>query len=617
MPRRCPQSAFRARCHACGLLLLLVASVGQSTEPASESVQDLRYGVTLYHFFQQQYFDALTELTAAQQLEQLPHHAQEAELLRGGMSLSYGMDNEARRVFSALLDTPREGVDADRAWFYVGKLAWRRGDNAASASALANMKTDYAGPLADEAHYLRAMQSLAAGEELVAQAALNRIAQDCPFKPYYFYSLAALRAQAAEWQQAAQSYAKVTQSGCDDDEGAALRDKAFTAAGFSQLAAGEPALAATEFLQVRLHGPEADRALLGYGWSHANQGNYQQALAPWQELNGRSLVSASARESLLAVPFAYEQLKRPATALSLYREAAQQYAREREALGRAIDALLGEDLLPLFGLDAVADPQWLGGEDPEPSGEHAVYLAHLLSTDSVQVALRELYDLRDMQRKLVLAQERLEVLRQVDAQQRKSWKETIEGGRAESLSLKKQQLLQRIIQLRQQLDRAIAGGDPRALAGPEQLARWQRLERAAQRASRLQNAAAQEQLRLMRGLLQWQDNEAFPDQRWRLQQSMEELEALAEQSDSAYAAVQNAVADSARPVFAQRIEQLSSRTSRQRSIVDSALTSARSQLQEVALAELEQQLQHLSFSEGQARLAVARLFDRASPEVPR
>ncbi len=606
-------SAAQALLCACALLTLL----SQPVTAENESVKDLRYGVTLYHFFQQNYFDALTELSAAQQMKKLPHHSEEAELLRGGMSLSYGMDRQARRIFDALLTQPREQVDADRAWFYLGKLAWRRGDNQASNDALAKMDPQYAGPLADEGHYLRAMQALVLGQQQVASAALQSMQAACPFKPYYYYNLGTVRVQDKDWAGAAQAFRQVAHLGCKNEEGAALRDKASTAAGFASLATGNSGQAAEDFLAVRLHGPEADRALLGYGWSHANEGDFDKALVPWQALSARSLVSASARESLLAVPYAYEQLQRPSTALALYQSAAEHYAGARSEVNAALTQVRDGDLLALFGLDAVVDPQWLGGEDPQPEGEYAKYLAHLLSTDGVQLALRELYDLRDIQRKLALAQERLTVLREVESEQRQNWSRTVEGGGAEELAGRRAFLLKRSTVLRQQLDSAIASGDGRLLATPEQAARWRRIDIASERAQRLQHEGAQQQIRLMRGLMQWQDSEAFPARRWRLQDDMRQLEALAAESAQAYAAMDAAMAGSARPVFEQRIDDLVERTASQRVMVAGALSTAQSQLRAVAVAELEQQREHLRHSEGQALLAVARLYDLASPEVPR
>ncbi len=108
---------------------------------AAESVQALRYGVTLYHLYQQDYLETLTELMVAQELGQLGVHSEKAELLRGGVSLSYGMDLEAERIFRKLLASADGDVNRDRAWFYLAWMAWQRGGSSSpinSSTASAN-----------------------------------------------------------------------------------------------------------------------------------------------------------------------------------------------------------------------------------------------------------------------------------------------------------------------------------------------------------------------------------------------------------------------------------------------------------------------------------------------
>ncbi|TGD75629.1 hypothetical protein E4634_01700 [Mangrovimicrobium sediminis] len=591
-------------------------AVAQPAEDAAPRI-DLRYGVTLYHYYQQQYFDALTELSAAQAMDLLPVNAGAAELLRGGISLSYGMDREARRIFETLLDTTDQNVDRDRVWFYLGKLAWRRGDGLASASALARMQPGYTGIVADEANYLRAVQALQRGDAAGADAALAALTDDCPFRPYYFYNQGVALAGAGELQAAAEAFRQVREIGCDDLEGRALRDRALVAAGFADLAQGEPQQARLDFLDVRLEGPESDRALLGYGWALAGRELYRDALLPWETLAARNLVSASAREGLIAIPYAYEKLGMPATALTHYRDAAQRYAQERAGVVAAIEALREGDLALLFGLENAADHAWLGGDESLPEGEHAVYLTQLISSDSVQLALQELRDLYEMQRRLALSAERLAVLRQVDDEQREAWRETLEGGRAEQLAQQRERLAAAAGQLRNQLQQAEAANDGRVLADAEQVDRWQRLERAERRARAIGDADAQARLRLLRGQLQWRDSEAFPGRLYTLQREMGELQGLVQQSEQALEAVRVAAASHNYATFDTRITDLDARVGAQREVLDGALALAEDQLRGAALAELESQRQFLALGEGRARLAVARLYDRASPDVPR
>lgn len=601
------------------LLFVPTALAADETEIDGQwqTVKDLQYGVTLYHFFQQHYFDALTEVDAARVLKRLPHHDDEARLLRGGMSLSYGMPAVAGNVFDDLLERSREKVDADRVWFYLGKLAWQRGELSRSADALERMRRDYEGAVADEGHYLKAMLALQRGEEVIALESLQLLSKGCPFKPYFFYNLGVHRAGQLQWSKAANIFLEAADYDCDDQEGRALSDRALTAAGFSWLAAGDAELAASAFIGVRLDGPESARAMLGYGWSFANRDQYEQALAPWQALSELSLFSASVRESLLALPFAYEQLQRPATALTLYEEATERYAAAQAEIAQAIEAAQTDEFFDLLGLGEAAQPQWLGGESLQPDDVYADYLRHLLSTDAVQVALREVYDLRALAVHLARATERLAVLKEVDRQQQESRDETRRRNEIQALAERRDMLRERGVQLRQQLQDAIEDGDGRYLADADQAALWQRLDRASQAAVALEDNSAMARIGLLKGLMRWQDSETFSDRKWRLQRAMAEVEALSAQSAVAYASLEQVNASSAQPVFESQIDALATRTRQQLLRVERTLQAAQMALRDSALKELAIQSDHLARSEGQARLAVARLYDLASPEVQR
>src|SRR6202034_4309531 len=87
----------------------------------------LAYGDVLFYFFQDDYFDSITRLLAARQLDRIPHTQGEAELLLGGLYLSLGEHVEAGRIFQALLDKNTTEAVRNRAWFYLGKAWYQRG----------------------------------------------------------------------------------------------------------------------------------------------------------------------------------------------------------------------------------------------------------------------------------------------------------------------------------------------------------------------------------------------------------------------------------------------------------------------------------------------------------
>ncbi|MBT8149517.1 MAG: hypothetical protein KJO24_06265, partial [Gammaproteobacteria bacterium] len=131
------------------------------------AVQDLDYGVALYDYFQQDYFNALSELLIAEKTGSIKHHTDFAKVLRGGIHLSYGMEEEARNIFYQIIEQGKAQSHLDnsglsngvvntvasniaqssnaeggllgaskkasneniaRAWFYLGKLLYKKGE---------------------------------------------------------------------------------------------------------------------------------------------------------------------------------------------------------------------------------------------------------------------------------------------------------------------------------------------------------------------------------------------------------------------------------------------------------------------------------------------------------
>ena len=107
--------------------LCLLLALGPEARAEPEPVQDLAYGEGLFLYFKDDYFGAVTRLLAAQTRNELPDHADDAELLLGGLHLSYGQQDVASAIFERLLDESVSPAVRDRAWFYVGKMAYQRG----------------------------------------------------------------------------------------------------------------------------------------------------------------------------------------------------------------------------------------------------------------------------------------------------------------------------------------------------------------------------------------------------------------------------------------------------------------------------------------------------------
>ena len=108
-------------------------------DPPLHPVLDPHYGDVLFEFYQGRYFPAITKLEASQVFNRMPHHADEAEILRGGLLLSYGLHQQASEVFEALLARGAAPSVRDRAWYFLAKVRYQRGLMPEASKALARI----------------------------------------------------------------------------------------------------------------------------------------------------------------------------------------------------------------------------------------------------------------------------------------------------------------------------------------------------------------------------------------------------------------------------------------------------------------------------------------------
>ena len=114
-------------------------------------VQEPHYGDTLFHFFQDQLLHRRhgpDDVAALQ--PRAAQHADEAEVLRGGMLLSYGMHKEAGEIFAQLIERGAPPPVRDRAWYYLAKIRYQRGFIAQAEEAMARIEKNLPAELEEE-----------------------------------------------------------------------------------------------------------------------------------------------------------------------------------------------------------------------------------------------------------------------------------------------------------------------------------------------------------------------------------------------------------------------------------------------------------------------------------
>jgi tetratricopeptide (TPR) repeat protein len=159
--------------HLLFLVFLTPVALGATSSKEPIVVQDPQYGEVLFYFYQEDYFPALVRLLAARKQEQLTNHADEAELLLGGMYLSYGHHLEAAEIFERLLANNVDGDVRDRTWFFLAKIWYQRGYLVKAREALSYIQNDLPDNLQREALMLDAQILIDAGEYDAAVAKLR------------------------------------------------------------------------------------------------------------------------------------------------------------------------------------------------------------------------------------------------------------------------------------------------------------------------------------------------------------------------------------------------------------------------------------------------------------
>jgi tetratricopeptide (TPR) repeat protein len=291
---------------ALGQLCAAPQTFGQDTDRFRPStVQDLAYGEVLFHFYREDYFTALTQLLVAQARDEFSYHDGEAELLLGGLYLSYGLHRHAGEIFNRLLEQSVEPSLHDRAWFFLAKIWYQRGYLERSEQALARIGTSLPAELQSERHMLEARVLMSQGSFDEALAVLSRWEDPGDeWVGYAKYNIGVSLVRLGRIEDGARVLDEVGQLPATNANRTGLRDKANVALGYAWLQAERPDRAQPLLQRVRLQGPFSNKALLGVGWSDAERGDYRAALSPWLELRQRNIIDPAVQESLLAVPSA-------------------------------------------------------------------------------------------------------------------------------------------------------------------------------------------------------------------------------------------------------------------------------------------------------------------------
>ena len=606
---------------ALGTCAFTAGATPAANEP-QHVIQAPHYGDGLFHFYQERYFSALTGLMVSQHFVRVGSHADEAEILRGGLLLSYGLHREAGEVFAQLIDKGAAPAVRDRAWFFLAKIRYQRGLHREALDALGRIGKQLPSELEEERVLLQAQVLMATADFAGAASVLQTLPEKSAAAPYARYNLGVAWVKAGDAARGTALLDELGRAPAASDELRGLRDKANVALGFAALQDNRADSARNVLQRVRLTGPQSNKALLGFGWAAAVQKAPRDALVPWTELAQRDASDAAVLEARLALPYALAEIGAYGQSLERYNDAIAAYEREHKGLNESIAAIragkLVEGLLERNPGDQMG---WFQTLNTLPAMPHAGHLAPLLAQHEFQEAFKNFRDLRFLTRNLEDWQNNLGVYGDMLTQRRAAYAERLPPVQAKARETGLAAMQQHRETLNKELTRVQTEADAPAFADAKQRELIERLERvqatlrrdSIEGADVTEIAKARERARLVAGALTWQLAENYPARLWTAQKELKATDAELARAQRGVAAVAQAQRDepARHDAFAKRIAALAPRINVLLPRLAALSREQQGVVQELAVAELTQQQERLAAYSTQARFAVAQLYDRA------
>jgi hypothetical protein len=611
-------AAALAACHA-------VAA--PADEPKPVVIGAPHYGDTLFGFYQDKYFSTITNLMVSQHFGRVAPHGDEAEVLRGGMMLSYGLHEQAAEIFARLIERNAPLAVRNRAWYFLARMRQQRGLGETAQAALDRIEGALPAPLEEERQLLQAQLMMARQDYVAAATVLEAIKPD-PKNPtpglYARFNLGVALIKTGGDENIDRGTKLLDAVGLapgPTEEIKSLRDRANVALGFSALQDKKPREARVALQRVRLNAAQSNKALLGYGWAASELNDPQLALVPWTELASRRADDASVLEAHIAVPYAMTEIGAFGQALEKYQGAVNLFSQEKKALDESIAAIKAGALVrglleqnPGEGLGAFARIDQL------PEMPHTTHLVPLLADHPFQETFKHLRDLKFLSTNLRGWQDSLSTFTDMLDNRRQAFAERLPKVRAAAGAADMGKLEARRAALAEELAKAEAAQDGAVYADPKERELLERIER-----GRATIAAAQgkpeaaelgdtvERLKRAAGALEWQLTQRLSERQWLARKGLRDGEQALQRARDLDALLLKAQAEepARHERFAARIAELAARIQGLQPQVALLDAEVQAQLQGIATAELQGQQERLDTYAAQARLAIAQILDRA------
>ncbi len=279
-----------------------------------QSTAELQYGLVLYEFFQHRFFPSLVENAYSTAQENTIALSDDGELLKGGLMLSYGMADEARKIFETLLEGRASSLVRNRAWYFLARFYYNKSDLSNATRALNYISGEIPQDLVFDYYYLSTLVKIKTNSAL-SDAEFDESIAKSPQYPYLLFNKAIGQLKQGRLVDAVANLETVKSYEGLEEEYLVLSDRA-------KLALAQIAMQKDRFdqawlylTQIRTTGLYSNRALLNYAWAAIKVKRFPDATAALKLLNRRNIASPEVQEAKVLLAHLYEQEGSPRKAL--------------------------------------------------------------------------------------------------------------------------------------------------------------------------------------------------------------------------------------------------------------------------------------------------------------
>lgn len=616
------------------LFTFICGSGAYADNKTSHQVKDLAYGVSLFNFYQQKYFSAITELLIAEHYQRIKSDDKNPPLLLGGLYLSYDLHKQSAAVFERLLkdeDLEMPITIQDQAHFLLGKNHFHDGAWAKAEEQFISIKDGLKLDSEEEKLFLLNTIFLKNDDFEQAEETLDYFVSGSIWKGYAQFNTASRLIQHHDEDNIELGFDLLEELASDDSphiEKQLLKDKANLALAYVALRDGHSKLSIEYFNEIRLKGIESNKALLGVGWASYREDEYRKAVIPWMHLASSQTESDLAvQEAFISIPYAFEKMQLKDQALHHYALALDSYKfqlKETEKLVAFIKspAFIAQLNPGSLGRETTSSADVIKNLDPLLTQ----YLLAFLSSNEFQHEAKSYLEIMHLKFMLNHWKNNIPALKMILREKRKTYKNKLSKTMDDESLDKVKVLTKKRNQLVQQIKEIEASGDAKKLATAKEVEHLALLDNSERRINQLNELSddlardnmvvedmydAQVKYRLLKGRMLWEMDTDYPVRLWATKKDLKQLNKAVDDMNQSMTSLESAWknAPSDFSGFDERIASREAQVTALRKKIDRAISSQEKQLRTLTLERLRLHRNQIKLYHDRALYAKARLYD--------